>query len=74
MKINLTFTFTLPCGASKGFTTAIKVFLKPFEAPQSGVKIQFDLIFSLRPGTGWEGLNRILVGNGLKHEKKKYLN
>ena len=70
MKINLTFTFTLPCGASKCFTTALKVFLKPFEAPQSGVKIQFDLIFSLRPGTGWEGLNRILVGNGLKHTQK----
>ena len=34
---------------------AIKAF-KPFEAPQRSVKIKFDLIFSLRPGLGREGL------------------
>ena len=32
--------FTLLSGASKGFTKAFKVFVKPFEAPQRSVKIK----------------------------------
>ena len=35
---------------------ALKAFIKPFEAPQRSTKIKFNLIFSLRPGLGREGL------------------
>ena len=38
------FIFTLPRGVS------------PSEAPQRSVKIKLNLIFSLRPGLGREGL------------------
>ena len=34
------FIFTLYCGASAGFMKALKVFIKPFEAPQRNVKIK----------------------------------
>ena len=34
------FTFTLPCGASKGLMKALKAFIKAFEAPQRRVKIK----------------------------------
>ena len=34
----------------------VKDFIKPFEAPQRSVKIKFNLTFSLRPGSGQEGL------------------
>ena len=34
---------------------ALKAFIKPYEAPQS-VKKKFDVIFSLLPGLGREGL------------------
>ena len=37
IRIDLNFTFTLLCGASKGF---MKAFLKHFEAPQRSVKIE----------------------------------
>ena len=37
IKLNI---FTLLCGASKGFMRALKVFIKPFEAPQRSVKIK----------------------------------
>ena len=43
-KIKLNFIFILLCVASKGF---IKVFIKPFEASQRSVKIEFNLIFVL---------------------------
>ena len=36
-KLSYIFIFTLPCGASKGF---MKVFIKPFEAPQRSMKIK----------------------------------
>ena len=39
-KINEIFIFTLPCGASKVFTKALKAFIKPFEAPQENLKIK----------------------------------
>ena len=35
---------------------ALKASIKPFEAPQTSVKKKFDVIFSLRPGLGREGL------------------
>ena len=35
---------------------AFKAFIKPFETPQRSVKIKFNLIFSLCPGLGREGL------------------
>ena len=38
--------------------TAFKAFIKPLEAPQRSVKIKFNLIFSLRPGLGREGLSK----------------
>ena len=34
------FIFTVLCGASMSFMKAFKVFIKPFEAPQIGVKIK----------------------------------
>ena len=39
-KKKLNFYFTLLYGASKGFMKALKVFIKPFEAPQRSVKIK----------------------------------
>ena len=40
---------------------ALKVFIKPFEAPQRSVKIKkVKLIFSLCPRSGKEGLKLIL--------------
>ena len=39
-KLSKNFTFTLLCGASKGFMKAFKAFIKPFEAPQKSVKIK----------------------------------
>ena len=50
------------CGASKVFMKAFKafkVFIKPFEATQRSMKIKNNLIFSLRPGLGWEGLKAL---------------
>ena len=35
---------------------AFKALIKPFQAPRRSVKKKFKLIFSLRPGLGWEGL------------------
>ena len=35
---------------------ALKAFIKLFEAPYRGVKIKFNLFFSLRPGLGREGI------------------
>ena len=40
IKINLSFIFTLLCGASKGFMKASKAVIKPFEAPQRSVNIK----------------------------------
>ena len=57
IKIKLNFIFTILCGASKSFMKVFKAFIKPFEVPQRSVKIKFNLIFSLLPGLGWEGLN-----------------
>ena len=37
---NYIFIFTLLCGASKGFTKALRNFIKPFEEPQTNVKIK----------------------------------
>ena len=34
------FIFTLLCGTSKGYMTALKALIKPFEAPQRSVKIK----------------------------------
>ena len=44
------FVFTLLCGASKGFMKAFKGFktIKPFEAPQRGVKIKISLVISIQ--------------------------
>ena len=53
MKIKLILIFTLLCGASKDFMKASKA-IKPFETPQRSLKKIFRLIFSLRPGLGWE--------------------
>ena len=39
-KITEIFILTLPCGAAKGFTKALKAFIKPFEAPQENLKIK----------------------------------
>ena len=40
---------------------AFKTFIKPFEAPQRGVKIKIYVnFFSLRPGLGREGLQPVL--------------
>ena len=39
-KLSCIFNFTLLCGASEGFMKALKVFIKPFEAPQRSVKIK----------------------------------
>ena len=50
------FIFTLLYGAWKGFMKAFKASIKPFDAPQTNVKIKFKLIFSLRPGLGREEL------------------
>ena len=38
--INLSFIFTLLCGASSGFMKALKAFMKLFKAPQRSVKIE----------------------------------
>ena len=46
------FIFTLLCGASKGFMKALKVFIKPFEAPQRSVKIKIELNFFSSSGIG----------------------
>ena len=56
MKIKLILIFTLLCGASKDFMKASKASkaIKPFETPQRSLKKIFRLIFSLRPGLGWE--------------------
>ena len=35
----------------------MKAFIKPFEAPQRSAKIKFNLIFSLCPGLGRQGLS-----------------
>ena len=45
-----------------------KAFIKTFEAPKEVWKQKFNLIFSLRPGLGWEGLkaNSICVCHFLK--------
>ena len=51
-KLTYIFIFALLCGASKGFMKALKTFIKIFEAPQRNVKIKFELIFSLRQGSG----------------------
>ena len=40
---------------------AFKTFINIFEAPQRSVKLKFKLIFSIRPGMGWEGL---ITNNG----------
>ena len=39
-KLTDIFIFTLLYAASKGFTKALKGFIKPFEAPQRSVKIK----------------------------------
>ena len=39
-KLKLNFYFRILCGASKGFTKALKAFIKPFEVPQRSVKIK----------------------------------
>ena len=39
-KLSEIFIFILLCGASKSFMTALKAFVKPFEAAQRGVKIK----------------------------------
>ena len=39
------FIFVLLCGASKCFMKVFKVFIKPFEAPQRGVKIKICINF-----------------------------
>ena len=57
IKINLILIFTLLCGAAKDFMKASKAFIKPVEAPQRSLKKIFRLIFSLRPGLGWEGFS-----------------
>ena len=44
------------CGASKVF---MKAYIKPFEETQRSMKIKINLIFSLRPGLGWEGLKAL---------------
>ena len=42
----------LLCGALKGFMKAFKAFIKPFEAPQSSVKIKIDVNFFFLSGIG----------------------
>ena len=48
-KWNEIFTFTLLCGASKGFRKTLKAFIKPYEATQRSVKKKIKLIFILIP-------------------------
>ena len=40
IKINFEFYFHTFCGVSKGFMKALKASMKPFEAPQRGVKTE----------------------------------
>ena len=40
IQIKLNFIFTLLCGTLKSFMKAFKAFIKPFKAPQRGVKIK----------------------------------
>ena len=42
-KINLNFYFHIFGGASKGFTKALKAFIKLFEAPQRSAKIKIQV-------------------------------
>ena len=39
-KLTYIFVFTLLCDASKGFMKALKVLIKPFEAPRRSVEIK----------------------------------
>ena len=39
----LTFIFTLPCGASKGFIKTLQAFIKTFEAAQRSEKIKIQI-------------------------------
>ena len=39
-KLTKIFICALLCAALKGFTKALKAFIKPFEAPQSSVKME----------------------------------
>ena len=53
------FRFTLLLGASKGFMKTFKTFIEPFEVAQRSLKKKnFQLIFSLRPGSRREGLTK----------------
>ena len=58
-KINLRFCFPLLCGASKGFMKALKAFIKPFQAPQRGMKKNFKLIFILIQHSEMYGTGRV---------------
>ena len=57
------FIFTLLCGASKGFMKALKVFIKPFEAPQRSVKIKIELNFFSSSGIGTGRVMIYVEGN-----------
>ena len=59
----------------------LRAFIKRFEAPQKSMKIESKLIFSLCPGSGWEGLilinlqgasfNKILVAEFMTESLKE---
>ena len=52
-----------------------KALIKPFEAPQIGVKKKkFKLIFSLRPGSGREGLSENLTSASVISKSRKRCN
>ena len=51
-KLTQIFIFTLLCGASNCFMKAFKAFIKPFEAPQRGLKIKIYANFYFNT-TSW---------------------
>ena len=74
IRINLNFYFRFSLWCLKRFYEGLKAFIKPFESPQKSVKIKFMLIFSLRPGSGREGLrtlSELLLINSQKGTKTK---
>ena len=57
-KLTYMFIFTLLCGASKGFMTAFKAFIKPFEAPQRSEKIKIYVNFLYSSGIETRRVNK----------------
>ena len=58
-KFNLNFYFHTSCGASKGFTKALKTFIKPLRHHKEGWKQKFKLIFILKQLSEMNGAGRV---------------